>query len=259
MSWVYAVSALIAGSLFACMLICLEIGYRIGRRQAARDPEGGRIGTDATLAAVFGLLGLILAFSFAGAGSRLDARRQFIVEEANAIGTAYLRLDLLPASYQPALRENFRRYLDTRLNAYEKLPDIRAAEAELAKGATLQGEIWAQAEEACSSEGGQSTTMLLLPALNEMIDTTTTRTFWGRTHSPVLIYALLVGLGLLGSILAGNAMSANKRRPLLHMIGFAAAIAITVYVTLDLDFPRVGLIQMQAADRALIELRGMMK
>jgi hypothetical protein len=259
MSWVWGNSVLFAGSLFVGMLICLEIGYRIGRQRAARDPEGGRTGTDATLAAVFALTGLILAFSFANAGSRFDARRQLIVEETNAIGTAYLRLDLLPASYQAALRESFRRYLDTRLSAYEKLPDIRAAEAELAKAAALQNEIWAQAEEACNAEGRQSTTMLLLPALNEMIDITTTRTFWGRTHSPGVIYALLVGLALLGSMLAGNAMSANERRPLLHMIGFALAVAITIYVIVDLEFPRIGLIQLQTADRALIELRQMMK
>src|SRR5262249_60927607 len=80
-----------------------------------------------------------------GAGPRLDTRRELIVEETNAIGTAYLRLDLLPAAAQPALRENFRRYLDSRIETYRKLPDIAAAREELKRSVALQGEIWNQA------------------------------------------------------------------------------------------------------------------
>ena len=95
--------------------------------------------------AVFALLGLLVAFTFSGAASRFDARRHLIVEETNAIGTAYLRLDLLPASAQPALRDLFRRYLDSRLEVYRKLPDLDAAKAELARSTQLQGEIWSQA------------------------------------------------------------------------------------------------------------------
>jgi len=73
------------------------------------DPEGARAGAGAVEGSVFGLLGLLIAFTFSGAAFRFDARRQLAVEETNAIGTAYLRLDLLPADKQPALRDSFRR------------------------------------------------------------------------------------------------------------------------------------------------------
>ncbi len=79
-------------------------------------------------ASVFGLLGLLLAFSFAGGTSRLDTRRQLIVEEANAIGTAYLRLDLVAVANQPEMRRLFREYLDSRLRVYETLRDVAATE-----------------------------------------------------------------------------------------------------------------------------------
>ena len=82
---------------------------------------------------------------FSGAASRFDTQRQLIVEETNAIGTAYLGLDLLAVEAQPALRENFRRYVDARLEVYRKLPDLAAAKEALAKATTLQGEIWRQA------------------------------------------------------------------------------------------------------------------
>ena len=97
---------------------------------------------------------------------RFDDRRHLIVEEANNIGTAYLRVDLLPAPAQPALRSLFRQYLDSRLEMYRKLPDVAAAKAELARSLKLQGGIWSTAVAACLDSGSQSAHMLLLPALN---------------------------------------------------------------------------------------------
>jgi len=93
---------------FAGIVVCVEVGYRLGRR---RSEELAHVGIGAIEAAVFALLGLLLAFSFAGGNSRLDTRRQLIIEEANAIGTAYLRLDMLAAD-QPEMRRLFREYLD---------------------------------------------------------------------------------------------------------------------------------------------------
>ena len=88
------------------------------------------------------LFGTALGFSFAGATSRLDTRRQLIVEEANAIGTAYLRLDLLPAAEQPVLRRLFREYLESRLRVYDKIGDQDAIDRELTLGAQIQMQIW---------------------------------------------------------------------------------------------------------------------
>src|SRR6187399_822560 len=113
--------------LFAGMLAAMEAGRRIGVRRRARDPEGAEIGLGTINGAVFGLMGLLIAFTFSGAASRFDKRRELVVQEANNIGTAYLRLDLLPASAQPALRERFRRYVDARIAAYRALPDAAAA------------------------------------------------------------------------------------------------------------------------------------
>jgi hypothetical protein len=85
-------------ALFLGMLLLLETGRRLGVRRLASDPEGARAGTGTVEGAVFALLGLLVAFTFSGAASRFDQRRDLIVEETNDIGTAYLRLDLLPAS-----------------------------------------------------------------------------------------------------------------------------------------------------------------
>jgi hypothetical protein len=183
-----------------------------------------------------------------------------IVEETNAIGTAYLRLDLLPASMQPALRESFREYVDTRLEVYRKLPDVQAAKAELAKAAKLQEDIWTQAVTASQAPGAAAAApMLLLPALNQMIDITTTRTMATRLHPPLIIFVMLFGLALASALLAGYGMAGGKSRSWLHMLGFAAIMAASVYVILDLEFPRLGLIRVDAFDQALVELGESMK
>ena len=126
------IAFLLACSLLAAMLVCLELGHRLGTRRALREGEPEHAGFGIVEGAVFALLGLLMAFTFSGALSRFDERRKLIVDEANAIGTAYLRIDLLPAAAQGELRAGFRGYLDARLAAYRAVLDFDAVEAKLA-------------------------------------------------------------------------------------------------------------------------------
>jgi hypothetical protein len=241
------------------MLGMLEVGRRIGMWRMARDPEGAQAGSGVIDGAVFGLLGLLIAFTFSGAGARFDARRAMIVEEANSIGTAWLRLDLLPGAAQPALREKFRQYLDARLAAFRKIPDLAAAKTELARAKALQSEIWAQAVAACRDSGSQPATMLLLPALNQMFDVATSRTTGVQMRPPLIIYLLLGLLVLAGSLLAGYGMGVGRIRDWVHALAFVLVIAVAVYVILDYEFPRVGFIRIQSFDEILLDLQQSMK
>ena len=253
-------SALFSFALFVGMLILLNVGRRIGARHLASDPKGARTGTGTIEAAVFALLGLLIAFTFSGAVSRFDDRRHLIVEEANAIGTAYLRLDLLSADAQPTLRQEFRRYVEYRLAVFRKLPDLEAAKAELDKATKQQQIIWARAVAASQSQGASpAAPMLLLPALNQMIDITTTRGMALQLHPPLIIFGMLFLVALASALLAGYAMAGGKDRKWLHVFGFALVIALTVYVILDIEFPRAGLIRVDAFDQALLDLLKSMK
>jgi len=242
--------------LFLGMLLCLEIGRRIGIRRKSENSGTAADSFGAVDGAVFALLGLLISFTFSGASSRFDARRQLIVEEANDIGTAYLRLDMLPASVQPALRESFRHYLDARIDIYRKLSDIAAAKESLAKANELQTQLWRQAVAASRAEGvSPAAPMLLLPALNAMIDITTTRTMATLMHPPVIVFAMLFGLAVAASLLAGIGMTSSTAHSRLHMIGFALVVAFAVYVIIDIEYPRLGLIRVDAFDQVLVDLR----
>jgi hypothetical protein len=245
--------------LFLGMLLFMEIGRRVAVGRMREDTGAAGEGVGTVAGAVFALLGLLIAFTFSGASSRFDTRRQLIVEETNDIGTAYLRLDLLPADLQPALRESFRRYLDARIEVYRKLPDIAAAKKSLAKADELQRQIWRQAVVASRAEGAPpAAPILLLPALNAMIDITTTRTMATQMHPPTIVFAMLFGLALAASLLAGYGMTGSKVRRWFHMLGFALVMAFAVYVILDIEYPRLGLIQVDAFDQALVDLRASM-
>ena len=246
---------LVVGGMFIGMLLLLEIGRRLGERALTGDPAAAKSGSGAVEGAVFGLMALLIAFTFSGAATRFDTRRALVVEEANNIGTAWLRLDLLPVTAQPPLREKFRQYVDARLAAYDKLPDIAAAMVEMARATTLQNEIWKDAVAACRDSGSSPATMLLLPALNQMIDITTTRTVAARTHPPVVIYVMLVLLVLAGSLLAGYGMANGKARNWFHAFAFALIMSIAMYVILDFEFPRIGLIRVNAYDQVLMDVR----
>ena len=89
---------LLCGGLFLGLLLMMEAGRRLGVRRLAADPEGARAGIGAVEGAVFALLGLLIAFTFSGAASRFDDRRHLVAEEANAIGTAWLRIDFAGGS-----------------------------------------------------------------------------------------------------------------------------------------------------------------
>jgi len=249
---------LFVGGLFFGILLMIEVGRYLGTRQLAKNAKSTGSGLGVLEGCLFGLLGLILAFSFSGAATRFDTRRQLIVEEANCIGTAYLRLDLLPAQAQLELREKFRQYVDGRLVAYTAAPDMEKVEAAIARTAEIQRQIWIKAVAATQQTGSSQVTMLLLPALNEMFDIANTHFMASKIHPPRVVYLLMVVLILICSLLAGFDMGLGQARSWVHALGFAVLLACTVYTIVDLEYPRLGLFRIGAIDQALIEVRNSM-
>jgi len=250
---------LFTGGLFLGMLLFLEVGRRIGARRIAKDLAGASPGINAAEGAVFALLSLLVAFTISGAASRFEVRRQLVAQEVNAISTAYLRLDLLAPNARSALQGLFRNYVDSRIETYRKTPDTEAEQAERARSVKLQSEIWTQAVAAARAQDQPHVAILLMPALNAMIDIPTTRAVAAQTHPPMIVFGLLSGLALGCSLMAGFGMAGGKGRSWTHIIGFAAVMTITLYVIIEIEYPRLGLIRVDAVDQVLVDLRKSMQ
>jgi hypothetical protein len=241
--------------LFLGMVAMQIAGHRYGLHRSAAISEG----TAAVEATLFAMLGLLVAFTFSGADTRLDARRKLIIEETNAVGTAYLRLDLLRAEDEPILQDELRRYVDSRLAFYDQLLDFRAAAAERRRSEQLQQEIWTHAVAASARAGDSRAALLVLQSLNALFDVATARYAALRTHVPVAIFVLLIVMALACSFFAGIGMARRTHPSYLHMVIFAGVLAVTAYVILNLEFPRVGFGHLRALDAFLREQRASMR
>ena len=238
--------------LLALIFGSIQAGRRIGFQRWSRLAEDARVVYPAVEASALALMGLLVAFTFYGAASRFDNRRMLIAQEANAIGTAYLRVDLLPADAQPQLREDFRNYLHSRLAVFERFPDVTAVRTELDRSAALQKELWQHAVEA-SRGSGPATQSLLLKSINEMIDITTTRLVAWQAHPPGAVFVVLGLTVVLSSVLVGYGMSTTRNQDWITTVTFSLLLGSLIYVILDYEFPRAGLIRVSHIDQVLID------
>ena len=247
-------SIMLALGLGAGMAASMEAGYRLGIRKRKQDPETPIEGNGAVDSTVFAILGLILAFTFTGALSRLDNRRELIAKEANAIGTAYLRLDLLPAEAQTQLRPIYRDYLSQRIDLARSVEQTAVAQALFQSTLDLQDQIWQISTQAVLIEGNTALTNLVVGATNDLIDVTSERLQAYRMHPPAVVYYLMYVLALAASLLIGFNMSGQSKRSYFHAIVFCSIISATIYITLELEDPRRGLMQISTGDKILVEL-----
>jgi hypothetical protein len=229
------------------MLVLIELGRRFRIKHKAPQES------TAIESAIFALFGLLLAFTFSGAVERYDRHRELIVEETNAIDVAYLRLDLLPPAAQPALRQLFRDYTNSRLHLYDAVSEEVSPASE-----HMQREIWKQSVAAAAAPGASvDATKLLLPALNTMIDITHTRKNTFNLHPPEVVFLLLFVFSGGAAFLGGYSM-AVRGRSWFHMFALAVAVTLTIYATLEIEYPRRGLIRLRDTDKTLIDLRNSM-
>ena len=179
---------------------------------------------------------------------------------ANAVGTAYLRIDLVAAVRPAPPSRTFRNYVDSRIATYRKLPDLHAAQQELERSQQLQAEVWSQAVAATRmSESRPESELLVIPALNQMFDVAATRVAATQIHPPLIIYLMVIGLALLPRSLPAIETAGEKGYDWVHKVGFAGVVALTIYVILDIEYPRLGWVRIDAIDQVLVNVRAGMK
>ena len=241
--------------MFAVVLGATGLGLLLGtylrhRSETLREPFA------ALQAALLGVVGLILAFGLALAVGRYESRRAAVVDDANAIGTTYLRAQTLAEPVRTRSLDLLARYTDTSIRLSEAVPSSAAADEAVADGQELQRELWALAGQALDGAPTASAPRLYVESLNEMIDMQTVRVAALNNRVPGAVLALevvgaAVALGLLAFYLA------IVGRGVVTVVLAAALVTMLLLVTFDLDRPTRGVIRVP--DTPLTNLRASME
>jgi hypothetical protein len=243
--------------LFVGILLVLELGRRAGLRRTAKSGSAAKTDISVVSSAVYSVFALLLGFTFAGATSRFDQRRDLIIGEANAISTAWQRTESLLPEPRARVREQFQRYVDALIDSYVNPAPVGSAKAsqQAAAVAATTNDLWTGSMAAVLAPGGEPARMLLLPSLNEMFDVVDRERFARRMHPPAVIWIMLGVTALAASLFAGYNMSNSATRNWLFMVILAGTISIVTYVIIDIEYPRLGFVRVDSFDRELVRLR----
>jgi len=233
------------------------MGFRLRSRVNENNDLGSTGDLGAINGALLGLLAMLLAFTFSMANSRYDTRRELVIEEANAIGTVILRTDIYPDSMRTLLRSHLKDYVDARIAFYQAGMDIEKMLNLFDKAGEISGKVWSIAATYAKQDNITTRTSELIPALNAMIDITTTRRAAGESTIPDSIMYFLFALCFCSAFLLGY--DRKNKFDLIVVVGFALMLSATVFTIIDLDRPRGGLINLDTPNQKIIELREMFK
>ena len=250
-TWVLVVSVL--GLMFAAS----EVGYRLGRARQAEEPERSHNVSSGLKASIFGLVALLLGFSYSMTSSRFNQRQRLVLDEANAIGTCYLRAGLLGEPAPNRIRTTLQRYTALRIEHFERaLEPGEYQRTTKAMDAALV-DLWSAVEDGVNADHELARTSQIVPAANEVIDLSATRAWASHNHMPPSVLLLLAVCMVVSSGLMGHSFGQVGRRHLGLWIAMDVLVILALFVVLDFDRPRRGLIQVNHTP--LIELQESMK
>jgi hypothetical protein len=228
------------------LLIPLELGFRLGLRQQRSHPDpGGAARSDVTMTSMLALLGLMLAFTYSFSMSRADLRKQAINTEVNAIGTAFVRADLLSEPGRTEVRKVLYDYARSRQVAPGSVKTLKQTQEVIARSLEVQSRIWPTLKSALRQKGETTDPekALLVAAINDVLDSHTSRLAVIFDRLPTAVLALLVSIAgaALGVAAFNSSLSGQPSR--WRMTAFATILASLMYIILDYDMMMRGLIQ----------------
>ena len=233
-------------------MLVYEGGFRLGRWWQDREPGEQEGPTGLLVGSILGLLAFLLAVTMGMAADRFDARRGIVLDEANSIGTTYLRAGYLPEPASTQIRELLREYVPLRI----VVTDVKAVQlaADIQRSQEILNELWTISEGVARTTDQGDLVSLYLDSLNETIDLNETRITAGLyARVPETVLLLLVGGSALSLGMVGYSAGLTKRRALLNAMVLVVALGAVITIVVDLDRPREGFIQV--SQQPLIDLQ----
>ena len=230
-----------------------ETGFRLGRRAQTGVDEGSRSEISTLQGAMLGLLALLLGFTFAMAMSRFEVRKQLVLDESNAIGTTFLRAQLLPPPPRQEISGLLRQYVEVRLAFYAAGIDEKRLRQANDRTEQLHKQLWSLAAALGEKDPRAVTIGLFLQSLNETIDLHAKRMTALENHVPEIILLLLYFVAIVVTGVIGYGCGLAGYRNFFVTAMASILIASVILVIIDLDRPRRGLIRV--SQTRMVELR----
>ena len=249
----------IASLLFIGMISSLYLGRYLSKKFDSNIAKGKNPLKSTVIASILALFGFLLAFTFGLSGNRFDDRRKLVVEEANCIGTAILRADLYPDPVRTELRGYLKNYLDARLEFYESGHDNVLIKLSLDKADVYAKLLWKKVTGFSANKDMYLQSMQMVPALNSMFDIATSRNISGMESVPNSIVFFLLAISLISIFYIGYLSTEENYLNKTIVIGFCLLVALVIYITLDLDNPQKGLINLDISYRAMYDVKKMLE
>jgi hypothetical protein len=230
-------------------MVCYEVGFRLGRWWQVRTPGEQEGPTGMLVASILALLAFLLAVTMGMASDRFDARRLILLDEANAIGTAYLRAGYLPEPASSQARELLREYVPLRI----VITASKDIQADIEHSKAILAQLWTITE-AVAKNNGSDVVALYVESVNDTIDLNESRITAGiYARVPETVVLLLTGGAALSLAMVGYSAGLTGRRSLLSAIVLVVALGAVIMIVVDLDRPRDGFIQV--SQQPLIDLQ----
>jgi hypothetical protein len=247
-------------AVFAAVLLFLLLASELGFRLARRVHPGGEAPASEVSAiqgAVLGLLALLLGFTFSLAMARFEARKELVRNEANVIGTAYLRSELLPEPQRDHVARLMREYLETRFELQRRGFARQALGAIHLHSGKLQAQMWNDVMTAAKAAPDSEMMSLVVSSMNELIDTHGLQMAAVRSRVPISVFMLLVGVAVASLGLTGYASGPHHRQSLVLNVVVSVLITAVVMLIFDLHRPSRGIITVNLA--AYEDLRALIR
>lgn len=233
------------------MVTACETGYGLGLRSRAAEKTKAMVPTVA--ASILGLLGLLLGFTMSMSVSRYDSRRRFVLEEANALMSAYERAQVLPAPENTELQQLLRQYVDNRLLVSENALDSRILQQGKDEDSRLQRELWSRAAALAQRNPESVPAGLLLESLDNAFSLENSRWIGFVAHLPEGVIYVNALMGLVAVLMVGYEFGITGHRHTLSETLLIISVMMVLILIVDLDHPHRGLIRV--SQQPLVDLQ----
>jgi FtsH-binding integral membrane protein len=241
---------------FFLIVLFSFLGYRYKKYRLKKHPEE-ELQTVRIQGAALGILSLLMGFTFSVAMTKFETQRRVISQEAAYITTAILRCDMYPDSLRKLLRADFKDYVEARIAYYDT--DLAKSEQERKKGEVISKRIWEKVIFQMKNSENVIRAGQMIPAVNNVMDVVINRDGEKVSKVPFLVLWVLLIFMLIDAFVIGRDLVDKQNRRKIVTFTYALVMSLTLNLIIELHQTRTGLINLDAVQKQIINLRELLK